>query len=89
MNKIDHIGDWGSTNAVLDGKRLEDGEIIIVKWPDGFLEQIAVTIETVYGSVSDHGHECSTISYIAWYITQHRGVRVAVPLDDLEAQRVC
>lgn len=88
MNTIDHIGDWGSSTAVLDGKKLEDGEIVIVKWPDGFLEQIAVTVTKEYGSVSDHGHAYDTISHIAWYITKHRGVRVAVPLDGLEAQRV-
>lgn len=88
MNRINHIGDWGSYNAVLGDKRINDGDVIIVKWPDGHLEQIAVTVETTYGSVFDHGHESPTICKTAYYITQHRGVRIAVPLDDLEAQWV-
>ncbi len=86
MKRIDHPGDWGSHWAELDGKRINDGDLLIVKWPDGFLEQISVTVEKVYGTVSDHGHEYGTTSGIAKYVTQHRGVKVAVPLDGLEAQ---
>lgn len=88
MKKIEFVGDWGSGNDELDGTSLRDGEIIIVAWPDGFLEQIAVTVELSQGTVSDHGHEYPTRVQTAYYITKHRGVRVAVPLRGIEAQRV-
>jgi hypothetical protein len=88
MNKIERKGDWGSYNAVLEGKELTDGELVIVRWPDGRLDQIAVTVRTENGSVSDHGKEYTTYSKVAYYVTDHRGIKIDVPLHGLEAQRV-
>lgn len=88
MSKIERAGDWGSYDNVLDGKRLVDGELIIVRWPDGHLDQIAVTVTDERGTVSDHGKEYGTVSHVARYITSYRGIKISVPLYGLEAQRV-
>jgi hypothetical protein len=88
MSKVESKGDWGSYDDTLDGKKLVDGELLIVRWPDGHLDQIAVTVKLERGSVSDHGKEYTTYSSVSYYVTQLRGVKIDLPLRGLEAQRV-
>lgn len=88
MNQITREGDWGSYSEMLDDKVLGEDEEIIVRWPDGTLQQIRVHLEITHGTVSDMGHEYPTVQYTAYCKAKHRGVDVLVPLRGLEAQRV-
>lgn len=88
MSKIEKKGDWGSYDDTLDGARLVDGELLIVRWPDGHLEQITVNVRAEVGSVSDHGKMYDTHSHVSYHVTQLRGVKIELPLYGLEAQRV-
>ena len=88
MNKIERKGDWGSYQEMLDGVALVDGEAIVVRWPDGQLQQIVVKIAVTSGTVNDMGHVYATAQHASYYMASHHAVEVRVPLVGLEAQRI-
>ena len=87
MNKIERYSNWCYVDR-LDGTDLVDGEILIVKWPDGQLQQVKIVVERKSQSYQDHGIRNEMPVSKAHILAYHRGVQVKVPLVGLEAQRV-
>lgn len=72
----------------LDGVDLKDGEEVIVAWPDGDHEKLAVKLVCRERGYSDHGHTYTMPDSRAHYETNYKGAPVLVPLVGLEAWRV-
>ncbi len=87
MNKIERNTNWCSIDT-LDGTQLTDGETLIVKWPDGQLQQLKVSVESGTFEIGEQGGNYSAQQSHAYVLSYHRGVQVRVPLYGLEAQRV-
>lgn len=87
MNRIETYSNWCYLDR-LDGKDLVDGEVLIVKWPDGQLQQTKIMVERKTQTYQDHGHNGEMPVSHAYVLAYHRGVQVRVPLVGLEAQRV-
>ena len=86
MNRIERYLNWCSIDR-LDGLDLNDGELLIVAWPDGQLQQVQICVAR---RTFSHGNPCDGegIESHAFAVAYHRGVQVKVPLLGLEAQRV-
>ena len=87
MNKIERYSNWCSVDR-LDGINLRHGEILIIKWPDGQLQQIPIRVDVTTESVMEQGGPTQIEVRHASVLAYHRGVQVHVPLVGLEAQRV-
>lgn len=87
MNRIEQFSNWCWIDQ-LDGHDLDDGDELIVKWPDGFLEQVKIHVIRKSVDTQDHGVLTSVTDSRAYYRTTVRDVPVLVPLVGLEAQFV-
>lgn len=87
MNRIERYSEWCSIDR-LDGKDLVHGEKLILRWPDGKLQQTEIVVEKNGYEISDHGAPYTAIRSHAFIAITFRGISVNVPLVGLEAQRV-
>jgi hypothetical protein len=76
--------------AYLDGRRIDDGQWLRVRFPDGTEKELQVRIVTRKCSVGGHNDPPGDIgrSHDAVYDTRLYGVRVEVPLNRCEAERI-
>lgn len=87
MAVIEQYSNWGNWDR-LDGKIIEDGESLLVGWPDGTTSVVVVKVVEGSFAVNDHGHDSSCDDVRAYAVESIRGVEVLVPLVWLRAQRV-
>lgn len=88
MSVIQRTGSYSSID-ILNHTQLVDGEELIIKWPDGQMQQVMILVEKSEFTFSEQGSVNSKgISSHAYVISYHRGVQIKIPLLGLEAQRV-
>lgn len=87
MNAIERYSNWCSIDR-LDGIDLKDGELLIIRWPDGQFGQVQLCVETGTFEIGEQGGDFQARRSHASVIAYHRGVQVRVPVVGLEAQRV-
>ncbi len=96
MNKIEHYSNWCEIDR-LDGKDIEDGEKLRIKWPDGTITKETVRVEADSYSMLEQGGAYTDIptkeAYIEVKDTIH-GLKVKhklflrAHLNKLRAERV-
>jgi hypothetical protein len=57
MQEITIYGNWCDYDQ-LDGRNVEDGERMLLRWPDGVTEEHVVRVEKRMGQTGDMGHMC-------------------------------
>jgi hypothetical protein len=87
MNKIERDTNWRSVDK-LDGREIAEGDHLIVRWPDGQLQQIKASVDVGTFECGEQGGSYTARRSHAFIIAYHRGVQVRVPLYGLEAQWV-
>lgn len=87
MKPIERYSNWCSIDR-LDGVDLRHGEALIIKWPDGQLQQHYIRVDVTTESVMEQGGPTQIKVSHASVLAYHRGVQVCVPITGLEAQRV-
>lgn len=55
MKPVEQVSNWGFWD-VLDGKRLEEGERLRVRWPDGSETVETCRVQKAKFRYEDHGH---------------------------------
>lgn len=89
MNKIIRDGDWREVD-MLDGTPLEDGEFLILQWPDGTMTAEPIIVHKGSYNVLDQGGPSSGTpipTSIAYVARTFSGIRTEVPIVNLEAAR--
>lgn len=87
MAVIEQHSNWGYWDR-LDGKIIENGERLLVAWPDGPPTVVAVKVVRRGLFVDDHGHDRWCPDVRAYAAESIRGVEVLVPLVGLRAVRI-
>lgn len=73
----------------LDGTRLKDGEQLLVSFPDGHDEIITIRVKEWGTPTTDMGREYIMPNSKAYYKVKYYGIYTLIPLEGLEAKRVC
>ena len=83
FEKFNWEGGW-SSYARLGKNRLENGEFVILQWPDGTFEKVCVDLRHTCTIVSDMGNPAEEHSYAAWTSINHNGSPIDVLLTSIK-----
>jgi hypothetical protein len=86
MTRVIVGGDWRYADQV-DGKDIVDGEILLVRFPDGFEMYCKALVTTSTLPIKDHGHSYDSSRKQAYATTDFHGSTSLVRLVGLEATR--
>lgn len=78
--------DWGYWDE-LDGRALEEGERLVVEWPDGSTTTEVCHVRKGVFNYNDHGHPGTGPDNVAFVNATVRGKVVEVPLTGMPAKR--
>lgn len=81
MKKVITYSNWCEIDQ-LDGKDLENGEWLRVKWPDGSITRAKVRVEKTIYSISDMGSPCDIPVSRAYVRVPHRGASARIRLAE-------
>jgi hypothetical protein len=70
----------------LDGVDLENGEKLVIQFPDGSEEEHTIKVKKFESSASDHGHTVSIPHSEAYIVLEYRGHKVEVRAAGLMAR---
>lgn len=70
-----------------EGKPYRAKEKVTVTWPNGDVTQETIVGKAHRAQVSDMGHAYVVSTTKLFIIKDHQGVRVSIPLEDLDVQR--
>ena len=83
FKKVDIVSDWGSFNA-LNKIKLEPGDFVDVKWPDGSVSGHAVYFRVEQHKGPNTNYDTSTSR--AYVLVQHNGAEAEVLLFNILAK---
>lgn len=87
MKKIERYNNWCEIDR-LDGVDIKDKERLRVKFPNGEILEITVSVFFSSYEISDMGTPYTIPCYKAYLETKWKGQECLVPLVELEAERV-
>lgn len=79
FSPIVQYSDWGYFDQ-LDGKTLQEGEKLFVRWPDGSETQHICHIKSTSIYIMEHGSHCDIPTVQAIVRINHNGVQAEIPL---------
>ena len=87
MSPIKRNSNWASIDE-LDDIAIRNGELLIVQWPDGTLQQLAAIVESGHIDCGEQGGVYKGTLSHAFAAGVIRGIGVRIPLVGLPTQRV-
>lgn len=87
MKQIVEYSNWGWIDR-LDGQDLEDGEQILIHWPDDTILRETVVLVRTEETIMEMGRPYSTTRSKAYVKRTIHGVAVKVPIVGLMAERI-
>jgi len=86
FSEVTQCSNWGYWDA-LDGRMLEDGDVVIVRYPDGTERIGPVTIDERFFMMMDNGREFRTENCVASMEFEFHGAKANLPLRGMLAKR--
>lgn len=86
MSRIERYSNWCWIDR-LDGVDLKNGEQLLVRWPDGILQDVRCVVVQRTVDVQDMGNTYGAAESFAYAEIDHHGVKARVPLVGMEAKR--
>lgn len=89
MSQVTQYGNWCYIDR-LDGEDLQDGERVIVTWPDGVEEEHRVIVTQIHRTAGDMGHETVIPIRRAYVAVRIHGAEALVNLRtaELDVRRI-
>lgn len=83
---VTRYSNWAEYDQ-LNGKTLEEGEVLNVIWPDGTRDRVIVTVKTDAHRILEQGGYYTIKTAIAYVKSLYFGQEVLVPLLGVQAER--